>query len=205
MKNGGIRKDVNFVLASGRITEEFQISHFQNGKTFLKTNLSVPRLSGIEDTVPIVIESSMLKKDVAVGSYAEVNGRFCSFLKHDGKSVERYVFVSNMSITDREEELEFPIGTNEIFLDGRLKFDPIYRKTPLGRTISEFTLACFRKNKKNTDRIPCVAWGDTAMKIAGMPVDSRMKVTGRIQSRTYLKNQEKKTFYEVSVQKCCTK
>ena len=55
---------------------------------------------------------------------------------------------------------------------------------------------------RRADYLPCIFWGKTAQITAGLPVGTRLSVTGRLQSREYVKmlenGSEKRTAFEVS-------
>ena len=53
------------------------------------------------------------------------------------------------------EEISENIKTNQIFLDGYVCKEPVYRKTPLGREIADLLLAVNRPYGKS-DYIPCM-------------------------------------------------
>ena len=197
----------------GTVYEKFTKSHEQGEKKFYKTIVAVPRKSGNIDFLPLVIASDLISgnvEDIPVGKFIEVWGRFCSFAKYDSSKshfIERYIFVNDCIISSEEGDLENPVGTNEFFMNGEIKSDPVIRETPLGRIITEFYVLSHRKSKK-CDRIPCIAWGGDAIEIAEYGAKTQIQVTGRIQSRIYTKktldsnNQEvetEKTAYEVSV------
>ena len=59
---------------------------------------------------------------------------------------------------------------------------------------------------RRTDYIPCILWGRTALAAAEYPTGTELTLTGRLQSRTYLKNlgetSETRTAYELSVSAC---
>ena len=95
--------------------------------------------------------------------------------------------------------------TNQIFLDGFICKEPIYRKTPLGREIADLLIAVNRPYGKS-DYIPCIAWGRNARYASQFLVGSRLRIWGRVQSREYTKRisdteTEKRVAYEVSVSK----
>ena len=75
---------------------------------------------------------------------------------------------------------------NLIYLDGYLCKPPIFRKTPLGRQITDLLIAVNRHNRKS-DYIPCIVWGRTAQWVSKFEVGARVKMYGRIQSRMYFK------------------
>ena len=94
-------------------------------------------------------------------------------------------------------------NTNQIFLDGYICKEPVYRETPLSREIADILLAVNRPYGKS-DYIPCIAWGRNARYASGFAVGARVKVWGRIQSRKYQKQisekeHETRTAYEVSI------
>ena len=55
------------------------------------------------------------------------------------------------------DEIDEDMKTNQIFLDGYICKDPIYRKTPLGREIADLLIAVNRSYGKS-DYIPCICW-----------------------------------------------
>ena len=103
------------------------------------------------------------------------------------------------------EEMEESSKTNQIYLDGYICKEPIYRKTPLGREIADLLLAVNRPYGKS-DYIPCICWGRNARYANNFHVGTRCEIWGRIQSREYMKKisedeLEKRIAYEVSVSK----
>lgn len=79
---------------------------------------------------------------------------------------------------------------------------PIYRTTPFLREITDLLVAVNRSYHKS-DYLPVIAWGRNARYAAGLSVGTRVRVSGRIQSRVYQKMLEsgetqQRTVYEVS-------
>ena len=112
------------------------------------------------------------------------------------------VFVREVEFV---EEFTDYTKTNQIFLDGYICKEPIYRKTPLGREIADLLVAVNRPYGKS-DYIPCIAWGRNARYASSFDVGGRVKIWGRVQSREYVKkidevDSEKRVAYEVSVSK----
>lgn len=80
--------------------------------------------------------------------------------------------------------------------------NPIYRKIPFKREISDLLIAVNRYYGKS-DYIPCICWGRNARYAAGFEIGDEIVIRGRIQSRTYEKKIsdtefETRTAYEVS-------
>ena len=138
------------------------------------------------------------------GSLVIINGQFRSYNRHEEKKNKLVlsVFAREIEFVD---EISENARTNQIFLDGYICKEPVYRKTPLGREIADLLLAVNRPYGKS-DYIPCICWGRNARYAANFQVGERCLVWGRIQSREYMKrisdeNMEKRVAYEVSVSK----
>ena len=107
---------------------------------------------------------------------------------------------------EEEEENDFArkdMITNEVILIGYICKKPIYRQTPFGREIADLLLAVNRAYNKS-DYIPCIAWGRNARFSQTLEVGTKVKIVGRVQSRTYEKKYEDgttemKVAYEVSI------
>ena len=166
-------------------------------------DVEVARLSESCDIIPLMISERLIDvEEDYKGSYICVSGQFRSYNRHEEKKNRLIlsVFVREIEFID---ELEESSKTNQIYLDGYICKEPVYRKTPLGREIAEVLLAVNRPYRKS-DYIPCICWGRNARFAADMSVGERIKVSGRIQSRNYTKKLndteiETRTAYEVSV------
>ena len=138
------------------------------------------------------------------GEFVKVTGQFRSYNRHEEKRNRLVLSVFAREICFTEEETD-KVKTNQIFLDGYICKVPIYRKTPLGREISDMLIAVNRPYGKS-DYIPCICWGRNARFTAGFEVGNHIQIWGRIQSREYVKKiegeyAERRTAYEVSVSK----
>ncbi len=195
----------NQVTIMGEIISEFSYSHEIFGEGFYMVDVKVQRLSETFDIIPVMVSERLLDMSASyVGSLICVNGQFRSYNRHEEKK-NRLV----LSVFAREveflEQVEESSKTNQIFLDGYICKEPIYRKTPLGREIADLLLAVNRPYGKS-DYIPCICWGRNARYANNFKVGERCNVWGRIQSREYMKkldeeNVEKRVAYEVSVSK----
>ena len=199
----------NRVTVIGTIVSDFTFSHAVFGEGFYLVDLSVNRLSEQADVIPLMVSERLMDvtRDYR-GCTIEADGQFRSYNRHEEKKnrLVLSVFVRELEFT--EEELENS-KTNQIFLDGYICKEPIYRKTPLGREIADLLVAVNRPYGKS-DYIPCIAWGRNARFASGFSVGTRIQIWGRVQSREYTKKLsetecEKRTAYEVSVSKleCC--
>lgn len=195
----------NQVSIMGEVVSTFTFSHEVFGEGFYMLNVSVKRLSESCDVIPLMISERLIDVNEDYrGTYIRATGQFRSYNRHEEKKnrLVLSVFVRELEFT--EEELENS-KTNQIFLDGYICKTPIYRRTPLGREISDMLLAVNRPYGKS-DYIPCICWGRNARFTSGFEVGGHVQIWGRIQSREYVKKldddtTEKRVAYEVSVSK----
>ena len=195
----------NQVSMMGEIVSEFQFSHEVCGEGFYMVELAVNRLSNYSDYIPLMISERLIDTEQDyTGQLIRVSGQFRSYNRHEEKKnrLVLSVFVRELEFLDEIDENE---KTNQIFLDGYICKEPIYRKTPLGREIADVLLAVNRSYGKS-DYIPCICWGRNARFASGFTVGSHIQIVGRVQSREYVKrideeNVEHRVAYEVSVSK----
>ncbi len=195
----------NRVSIIGEIVSEFRFSHEVFGEGFYITDVAVSRLSDMFDTIPLMVSERLVDvtQDLR-GKLVGASGQFRSYNRHEGtrNKLVLSIFVREWQLVDENTESG---KTNQIFLDGFICKSPVYRKTPLGREISDLLIAVNRPYGKS-DYIPCIAWGRNARFASSFEVGGRIQIWGRVQSRDYVKKiseeeTEKHTAYEVSVSK----
>ena len=195
----------NKVSVIGTIVSDFTFSHAVFGEGFYLLDLSVSRLSEQADVIPLMISERLIDvtRDYR-GCTIEAIGQFRSYNRHEGSKNRLVLSVFVREVRFMEEFTDYT-KTNQIFLDGYICKEPIYRKTPLGREIADLLVAVNRPYGKS-DYIPCIAWGRNARYASGFSVGTRILIWGRVQSREYTKRVsetecEKRVAYEVSVSK----
>ncbi len=198
----------NSLILVGRVADDKKFSHEIYDEKFYTFNLSVARLSGNTDLIPITISERLFKDDdLAIGKQIKIEGQFRSYNTYENEKNRLYltVFVKEFELLEeQDEDIDSKDElTNEISLIGYICKPPIYRQTPFGREISDILIAVNRAYNKS-DYIPCIAWGRNARFCSKMEVGTEIKVTGRIQSRSYEKKHEDGTVeervaYEVSI------
>lgn len=178
-----MERNQNYVELWGVAAGEPVFSHENHTRRFDKFPLRVERLSGQND-VPVIVASETLLRVCPVdeGQSLRIVGQLRSFNNKSGQGDGSYF--------------------NRILLSGALCKKPVLRHTPLGRSICDVILAVNRHYGR-ADYLPCIAWGQTAVQIAGMDVGERLALEGRVQSRTYTKllesGSEERTAFEVSI------
>ena len=195
----------NTANVSGEIISNFEYSHEIFGEKFYMVDVKVQRLSDACDIIPVMVSDRLVDVSMdCIGLLIHVEGEFRSYNRHEEQRT-RLV----LSVFAREacfiEELEPNDMANQIYLDGYLCKDPVYRKTPFGREIADVLLAVNRPYGKS-DYIPCICWGRNARFANNFEVGTRCAIWGRIQSREYMKKlseeqAERRVAYEVSVNK----
>ncbi len=92
---------------------------------------------------------------------------------------------------------------NQVILIGRITADPELRTTQSGVNMVNFTIAVQRRCKNDQGRydadfIRCVAWRQTADFLHQYATKGRkIALNGELQSRTYDKDGQKRTLFEV--------
>lgn len=189
----------NRVTITGRILSEPIFSHEVFGEGFYEFTMSVPRLSGQVDLLPITVSERIMDNYIDVGERITVNGQFRSYNKMDEVKSRLMLTVFARSITYADDT----INPNIVELSGYICKPPMYRTTPFKREICDCLIAVNRAYNKS-DYIPCIAWGRNARFVNTLGVGEKIDIMGRIQSREYQKifadnSSEIKTAYEVSV------
>ena len=193
----------NIVSLFGEIISEWEYDHETMNERFGRVSFRIERQSGTSDVLPLMVSEKFLEVgEIKVGTYATVNGAFRSYNIQDeaGKShLVLVVFVDDLFLFTADHDMWWK---NEALLDGYICKPTIYRKTPLGREVTDFILAVNRAYGK-TDYIPCICWGRNAKFAAHFKVGDMVTVSGRLQSREYQKTMEdgtviNRTAYELS-------
>ena len=188
----------NYAMLRGVLHSPPRFSHQSREERFYRFSLDVSRLSGTVDTIQVIARSGLLEAlEPGGGSKLCVAGEMRSFNNKSGVGPRLVitVFARELWFDDGEDE-------NVVELRGALCKPPNLRVTPLGREICDLMLAV-RRRYGRSDYLPCIAWGNCARAAARWDVGAAVWLTGRIQSRAYLKTENgetiEKTAYEVSV------
>ena len=186
----------NRVLLEGTPSGAPERSHENHGQIFYRQVLEVPRLSGTPDRIPLLVRQEHLSL-LDSGQPLRLTGQLRSFNNRTGTG-------RRLVLTVFAQTLEAGTGdpANAIFLSGTLCKPPVFRRTPLGRSICDLILAVPR-NYGRADYLPVIAWGQVAAQVSTLQVGDPLSLEGRIQSRVYHKvtdsGTEARVAYEVSI------
>ena len=187
----------NYILLRGSLQEFPTYSHENHGRKFYRFTLSVPRLSGATDILPVIAEESLIQEiDPFEGTMLTVSGQVRSHNIRTETSRQLLIFVYATGIVAEDGE---PI--NDVIIEGPLCREPTFRRTPLGREICDAMLAVPRAFHR-ADYLPCILWGRIAQDVSRCHTRDRIRICGRLQSRVYTKLTEtgaiERTAYEIS-------
>lgn len=188
----------NRVELCGQILTAPELSHTNHGELFYRFILSVPRLSGQSDDLPVLVRQNLLPDCLQEGDTVTLTGQLRSFNNRSGQGRRLIlsIFVRSLSITPGARP------TNRIYLCGAVCKPPVLRSTPLGREICDVLLAVNRRCGRS-DYLPVITWGLLARQAAELETGDSFCAEGRVQSRVYLKVADgtalQRTAYEVSV------
>lgn len=192
------RKSNNYAELCGVIAGTPAYSHESRGERFFTFPLETKRLSGTADIINVIARERLIQAlSPGDASKIHVYGELRSFNNKHGEG-------SKLVITVFAQEIEFDEceDVNDIVLCGTICKSPNLRTTPMGRDICDFMLAVNRRYGRS-DYLPCIAWGAKAKETSFWDVGTMVELTGRIQSRQYIKMIDgepiEKTAFEVSV------
>lgn len=202
MNNRKEKTGNNQAHLAGRLVSDFEFSHKVEEECYYKALLCVPRLSGTEDTIPVIFPEHVIRhKEGLQDRPIRIEGEFRSRQTYEEGHSRLYLFVMARNIFPANGYADYNL--NDVYLDGFLCREPVFRVTPLGREICDIVVAVKRLYKKSY-HIPCILWGSNARLASELQTGTAIKIWGRIQSRDYTKWIEEdqilvKTAYEVSV------
>ena len=193
----------NIINISGQIKKiQFQ-NHELNQEIFYMFYIKTKRLSETYDTLPVIISKKIFDSNlIQENKFITISGEIRSYnnselnFKFSDTKLILVIFAQNIFSCQQN-------NFNQVFLTGHLCKDQTYRKTPLGREISDILLKIKRCDNK-FDYIPCITWGKNAKRALKFNFSDKIKIHGRMQSREYQKKLAtgetiNKTTYEISV------
>lgn len=191
---------MNLIKLKGYI-KDASFSHEISNIRYGKANLIVPKQNEEEDILTLVYKEHI--NHYSNGDFIELKGNIRSFSRRldSGKNkVDIYVFTY-FDIPKFSDESQ----NNEVELDGRICKMGELRDYVNGTKSLSFTLAnnIFLENnkKKINNYLPVVCWEQNAEEISNLNVGDKIKIKGKLHSRTYKKyvdnNLEFKTAHEI--------
>ena len=195
----GQERKTNWVEMMGEAVREPAFSHSYGGEDYFLFPFRCLRLSGVEDVVNVIVSRNTMDDfDIRAGQRIALKGEVRSYNNRSGTGSKLVITVHAAQILPGQSGEDY----NRVALTGNLCRKPVYRRTPMGREITDLLLAVNRSYGK-ADYLPCIVWGGLARQAARWEAGDRVRLRGRLQSRNYIKvqNQEavEKVAFEVSV------
>ena len=97
----------NQLVLVGKVTSEKRFSHEIYGEKFYIFDLSVPRLSGNADIIPITISERLLvEEDLKIGKNIIIEGQFRSYNSYENErnKLVLTVFAKEIKFVNEEDE-----------------------------------------------------------------------------------------------------
>lgn len=194
----GKERKTNWAEMMGEAVREPSFSHSYGGEDYFVLPFRCLRLSGVEDVVNVIVSRNTMDHfDIRAGQRMALRGEVRSYNNRSGTGSKLVITVHASQVLPGWGDEDY----NRVTLVGNLCRKPVYRRTPMGREITDLLLAVNRSYSK-ADYLPCIVWGGMARQAAQWEVGDRVRLRGRLQSRSYMKvqNQEavEKVAFEVS-------
>lgn len=165
--------------------------------------IEIKRNSNQTDSIRVKYTNNIMDIAVLLNTSVKVEGTLYTFnTKHNIENNGKCKTKLNIFVKGSIQINNTPFDKyNEVKYTGYLVKQPITRLTPLGRTITDLMIVINDENRKSY-YIPVITFGDLANACSNYKIGDKLNLTGRIQSREYLKviNNEEivKTAYEVA-------
>ena len=188
----------NLVELTGTLGGRPVLSHVSREESYYVFPLEVRRLSGAVDTLNIMARRELLQQtELRAQPKISIRGELRSFNNKSGSGSRLVITVFARTI-----QLGDGPDANHVALRGILCKPSNLRRTPMGREICDLMLAISRRYGRS-DYLPCISWGQNAIEANSFAVGTEIVLSGRLQSRTYIKQEHcrtiEKTAFEVSV------
>lgn len=194
-------ESLNEIILAGTVAKSPVFDHSVLGENFYIMTLASKRLSGFEDVLPVTVPERLLKNaDLSSGAGVFIRGEIRSYSRfYDGRNH----LIIRVFAKDAENRTDpYARDVNETRITGRVAKPVVYRTTPFSREIADLVVAVDHGLMKRCI-LPAIAWGRNARKAELMSPGDPVRLTGRLQSREYVKKlpdgtEEKRTAYEIS-------
>lgn len=127
------REKCNVAVLSGCIRSKMEFDHISlKGIRFYIVKVGIKRLSNTIDMIPVMVSELQLDpvKDY-IGKKVHISGFFRSCRVEDSNKGKRHLMLSVFA--DSIDFVDAETGENDIYLDGYLCSDPVYRETLRGK------------------------------------------------------------------------
>ena len=123
----------NYLTLVGKVTSEKQFSHEIYGERFYSFDLSIPRLSGNADVIPVTVSERLINDEMMkLGTKLLIKGQFRSYNSYENEKNRLILTVFAKDIEKLEEpEKQFDEEGNEIPVNDFVRKDTITNEDKL--------------------------------------------------------------------------
>ena len=166
----GKERKTNWAEMMGEAVREATFSHSYGGEDYFVFPFRCRRLSGAEDIINAIASRNTIENfDIKPGRRIGVNGEIRSYNNRSGTGSKLVITVHVNEAFSGDHSEDY----NRVMLMGNLCRKPVYRRTPMGREITDLLLAVNRSYGK-ADYLPCIVWGGMARRAATWEVGDRV-------------------------------
>lgn len=184
------------VKISGYFIKDIIYSYSRNGKFFYRSVFGIERLSGYVDEIPVVFNAKVMEKIKTLQKSGVEHFLLDGFLvSHDAKDKNGVHLEVKVRVTD-VTPFNYEKNINSVDIECFVVKDPYFKITNRGSIITSLIFAVNRGNESYY--FPAIAWGNAACDMAKLVIGQKLRVQGRIQSRTVCYG---KNTYELSIYK----
>lgn len=189
----------NEMKLAGEIKTEPVFYKEIDGDNYYIIHLEVLRKSNVVDLLPVLVDECMLD-NISIGSYLYIVGEIKTYNETIDNKRRLLLFGKTLSYKNlTEKEYKEYEECNDIEFIGFLCKEPNYRETPLKKELADLLIAVNNSETQESEYIPTIAWYKNAKLANDLEVGTKVKCRGRLQSRQYIKGEETKLTYEVSL------
>lgn len=167
----------NVVLLSGILETEFRFAYERNGEKFYRNVVTCKRDDGKKNYIPIILSEkihlAILEENIGV----KILGKLRNTKTCINGSQENSIEVEVVNLTAFNNEI-VKQDLNFAHLSGNILKKPDYITARL-----QVTNTMVRMNNK--EKIPCVAWRQTATKFANYEKRDYLEALGKLENRAY--------------------
>lgn len=188
--------NINNMYLKGIVVTPFELYYATKEKTFYRGYIEVLSISGISNRLPIVTGEKLIKEiNISVGSAVKINAnlRTRNYKENGIDKVDVYAFAYDIKPNNKNSKY-----TNQVALEGYICKQPQIRYSPTGNKLYSTVLANNRESGI-VNYIPIVFFERNSKEAEQIKVGDLIQLKGRFQSRTYWKNKEQKSVYEVAI------
>ena len=166
----------NQAIAEGEIISELIFNHEISGEKFYLVDLRVNGSKDDEDVIPLMVSEGLVDVPQSyTGMRVKAEGQLHSYQEEN--RLKNYLLVGEWNVSEIKGEMQ---NRNQIYLEGYIV--SVYETKSQEGRVADMMLAVDREHGES-DYIPCICFGQTAVSAGKLEVGNHVAVWGGIQNR----------------------